>query len=276
LLSLLINYTNRISGSTDMMVGENPGQNTPAETSRTMVEQGAKIYSAIFKRIWRSMREEFKKLYLLNGTYLPDKQEFGEQGWALREDYIGDSNVIVPVADPNVVSENQKMQQVMALKQAAASTPGYNVQEVEHRYLKALHVDGIEQVYPGADKVPPLPNPKMAVEQMKLEAKKQQMQQEMMMFVAKLQEERQLNAAKILELHAKSAKEMEEAGGVRTGHEIAMFEAAIGALKVHDESLARQVKMVMEGMNNDNGTGLSGVENPPGHAGAQQAVAGMA
>src|SRR5690606_27327525 len=34
LLTLLINYTNRISGATDMMVGENPGQNTPAETSR--------------------------------------------------------------------------------------------------------------------------------------------------------------------------------------------------------------------------------------------------
>ena len=107
LLSLLINYTNRISGSSDMMAGENPGQNTPAQTSQTMVEQGTKIYSAIFKRIWRSMREEFKKLYVLNSIYLPIKTTYGESGaFAMREDYLGDPSTVVPVADPHISSES--------------------------------------------------------------------------------------------------------------------------------------------------------------------------
>lgn len=274
LLSLLINYTNRISGSTDMMAGENPGQNTPAETSRTMVEQGAKIYTAIFKRIWRSMREEFKKLYLLNGIYMPQKESFGESGaYALREDYLGDPSAIVPVADPNITSDDQRRQQALLLKQVAMTTPGYNLKEVEHRYLKANHVEGIDIVYPGPDKVPPLPNPKMQVEQAKLESKKAQFDMQMKQFMMNLEEERKLNSAKIMELYAKATKEMEEAGGVKTGHDIAMFEAQIGALRANDESLARQVKLAMEGVQNDrehaNNQSMAGMAGAPGDAGAQ-------
>lgn len=252
LLSLLINYTNRISGSTDAMVGENPGQNTPAETSRTMIEQGEKIYNALFKRTWRSMREEFKKLYILNAIYMPVKANYGESGsFALREDYLGDPSVVVPVADPNVTSEGQRVQRAMMIKQNAQATPGYDMKEVEMRLLKALHIEGISTLYPGPDKVPPLPNPKMQVEQVKMEAKKAQLEFDKQCYAMSLIEERKLNAAKIMELYAKATKEMEEAGGVRTGHDIEMFEAQIGALKAGDESLARQVELVMKGVHHD-------------------------
>jgi len=64
MLVLLIDYSNRTSASTETLVGENPGQNTPAETSRTMVEQGIKIYAAIFKRSWRAMKNVQEALYL--------------------------------------------------------------------------------------------------------------------------------------------------------------------------------------------------------------------
>ena len=74
LLNLIIDFTSRISGTTDINVGENPGQNTPAETSRAMVEQGQKIYSAIFKRIWRSLKREFQKLYKLNAVHLRQRK----------------------------------------------------------------------------------------------------------------------------------------------------------------------------------------------------------
>lgn len=274
LLSLLIDYTNRISGSTDMMVGENPGQNTPAQTSQAMLEQGAKIYTAIFKRIWRSMKEEFKKLYLLNAVYMPMKQSFGENGgFGLREDYLGDPNVIVPVADPRITSEQQRLMQAQALKQAAMSTPGYNLQLVETRYLQALHIDGIQAVYPGPDKTPPLPNAKMQVEQMKLEGKKLALQAAQMEFVVKMEEEKKLNQAKIVELHAKAALALEQAGGIKTGHEIAAFEAAIGAMKAHDQNLTEHMKLIMEGIQNEqkttNGAGVPRLAGPSGDAGAE-------
>ncbi len=281
LLSLLINYTMRIAGATDALAGENPGQNTPAETNRSMIEQGAKIYSAIFKRCWRSMKEEFKKRYLLNGIYLPERQGFGTQGgFALREDYLGDPAAIVPVADPRIASEGERLQQAVALKQAAATTPGYNPKEVELRYLKALRIDGIETVYPGPDKTGPLPNPKMMVEQAKTEREKLKLKAQQMEFLMSMEEESKLNEAKIVELKAKAAEHLANAQGVQSGHEIAAFEAAIGALKVHNESLDRQRKHLLEGMKNEsenaNPRGVPGMGNPPRDTGVPAALASMA
>ena len=277
LLSLLIDYTNRISGTTDTLVGENPGQNTPAMTTQTMVEQGQKIFVAIFKRVWRSMREEFKKLYILNSIYTPDMKAFGEEGRVLREDYRGDASRIVPAADPNVVSEQEKMVRAQTLKQAAMTTPGYNVVEVERNYLRALHVDGIDLFYPGPDKIPPGQDPKMAVEQMKLQVKQAALDLEKMKFLMELQEEQRLNNAKILELQAKAAKLVEEAGGIRTGQQISAFQTAIGALKAHDESLRKKAELLMSAMESDreyangspsNGGGMARLAGPPSNQGA--------
>jgi chaperonin GroES len=70
LLSLLIGYAERVGSVTDTMVGENPGQNTPAYNMSAMLEQGLQVFNGIFKRIYRSFRGELRKLYALNGIYL--------------------------------------------------------------------------------------------------------------------------------------------------------------------------------------------------------------
>ena len=73
LLGTLVNYAERLSSTTDMMVGESPGQNQAATTTMAVVEQGMKVYTGIFKRLFRCMKEEFQKQYLLNREYLnPD------------------------------------------------------------------------------------------------------------------------------------------------------------------------------------------------------------
>jgi chaperonin GroES len=268
LLSLLINYTQRISGSTDTLAGENPGQNTPATTTNAMIEQGLKIYNAIYKRVWRSMKEEFRKLYMLNRVFLPMVTSFGEaESKVLREDYLGDPNRISPVADPSITSESQRLQQAMAIKQAAATTPGYNPVEVEKNYLRALHVDAWETMYPGPQQLPPPKNPKVQIEEIKAQTKQMSMQADMQKFVANLMEQRRLNSAKILQLEAQAAKLVAEAGGVETGHEIAAFEAAIGALKTHDESLRGGIELMMKQMESGNeatnGTGMAGLATAP-------------
>ncbi len=280
LLSLLISYTNRISGSTDMMAGENPGQNTPAETSRSMIEQGGKIYNAIFKRIWRSMREEFKKLYVLNSIFMPQKQPFGHNGFfAMREDYLGDPSSVVPVADPAITSDEQRMQQAMALKQFAMGTPGYDRHAVEKRVLEAMHVDGIALVYPGPDKVPPLPNPKMQVEEVKAKVKEMQFKSEQMMFLAKIAEERRLNTAKIMELHAKATHELTKEDATKSATHLAEMEGVLKVLVAHDESLGRQMKLAKDGIDNgqknSNESGMAGMAGSPGNAGAEGSPGGM-
>lgn len=243
LLTLLVTYAQRISASTDMMAGENPGQNTPAETSRTMVEQGMKIYTALFKRAWRCMKEEFRKLYILNGQHMPEKQQFGAEGETIgREDFLHDSTQICPAADPNIVSDAMRIQQAITLSERARMIPGYSIPEVERNFLRSLRVDAMDALYPGPDKVPPLPNPKMQVEQTKLQGKQMDIQAKTQMFVADLMEQRRMNSAKILELSAKAAKEYAEAGGVDAGHKIAMIEAEIGMRRQMDESFHKHIE----------------------------------
>ena len=76
LLSLLINYSERVGSVTDAMSGQNPGQNTPAYNMSQMLEQGLQVFNGVFKRVYRSMRNEFRKLYNLNAIYLDEESYF--------------------------------------------------------------------------------------------------------------------------------------------------------------------------------------------------------
>lgn len=285
LLGFIIQYAQRLGASTDALVGENPGQNTPAATQQSMVEQGMKIYSALFKRQWRSMKEEFRKLYCLNATYLPDTHEFGDEGQILRQDYMSDSKRICPVADPNIVSDEAQVRRAMTIKQLAATTPGYALPEVEKQVLRALHVEEIDTIYPGPNKVPPLPNPKLLAEQAKGQAQAQvatiRGQMELRKFAMQMMETHRLNTAKIMQLEAQAAQLMEQAGGVQTGHDIAAFNAAIAAYKTHNEALTGQVDQILKALELQHAHqqdtlagGMGGMGTTPGNAGPQGGAAG--
>lgn len=273
LLGMLIDYANRIASATEMLVGDNPGQNTPAATSAAMVEQGMKIFAAIFKRAWRSMKQEFEKLYMLNSIHMPRREPLPGDlaSWA---DYAGDPTRVQPSADPTVLSEQQRLNKAMAVKQAAMTTPGYDMEAVERNFLRALRVPNWQSLYKGPKNVPPLPNPKVQIEEMRLKAREAEMKQEQSQFILEMMEEKRVNDAKILELEAKAALEVEEAGGVKSGHQIAAFEAAIGALKLHSDTLFRKIELMQERMALDakssdagRGNGVAGAPNHPAPTG---------
>lgn len=265
LLSLLINYTQRISGSTDVMTGENPGQNTPAHNMQTMVEQGQKIYASCFKRQWRSMGQEFRKSYILNGRHLPEKFTFGAQPMG-RELFLSDPSQLVPVADPNLVSDSMRSQQAIMIKQSAATTPGYNLEAVERNFLSAHHVDQVELLYPGPGKVPPLPNPKVMVEQAKTEREKMKLDANKEMFAIDLMETRRINDAKILQLEAQAAKFVADAEDADAAYELSVLQAQIGATKSHNDAINKRLEIMMKGEQNASQQGDGGgMAKPPGN-----------
>lgn len=261
LLGLIINYTNRISGSTDIMVGENPGQNTPAETSRSMVEQGQKIYSAIFKRIWRSLKQEFNKLYTLNAIYLPQQVSFGGPGQYIgREDYTMLPGMITPVADPNIASEGDRYNRAVALKQASAGNPGYNHDEVEKQFLTALGISDIPLVYPGLEKAGQQPpDVKLQIAQIQAQSDANQLEYEKLKFVAQLQEDHRVNTAKIVKLISEAQKSMADIEGDNMDRKINAFNSAIGALRENNSQLEARIERVLANLNrkeagNESGT----------------------
>lgn len=254
LLSLLIQYTDRISGSTEAMVGEDVGQNTKVGTYNGMVEQGQKVYAAIFKRVWRSMKEEFEKLYVLNAIHLTSARGY----IASRGDYLGDPNKVCPVADPNVVSDTVRFMQAQALAERAATVPGYNPMMVEQNYLKALKIEGWERFYPGPDKIPPAPDPKLVLEQAKQAGKMEEIKQRNREFAVKMMEEVRVNSANIANLEAQAKLAEAKADAEPMNAQIQAFNASIGALKTHNEALLRHIEHALREMEIRNGGSAEG------------------
>lgn len=250
LLSLLINYTEKVSGAVDITTGGNPGQNTPAQTSQTMVEQGQKVYAAIFKRIWRATKLEFKKLYQLNGIHLSaDKTYFaGSDSYITRADYLGDPSSVLPVADPNIMSDQQRFMQANALMGIAKGNPLYNQDAVNIKFLKALKLTDIEQIYVGTERAPkPQPDVKVQIEQMKMQVQLKNLEWKKLQWISSLLEQRQLNDAKIVSLYAQAALYEKQAGGAEAGVQIAAFKAMIDHLKMINEGMDNQVKQLGDG-----------------------------
>lgn len=279
-LSLLITYTEKISGAVDISTGGNPGQNTPAQTSQTMVEQGQKVYAAIFKRIWRAMKEEFKKLYQLNGQYLPpDKIYFGgSSNYISKADYLGDPSAVIPVADPNIMSDQQKFMQASAVMGIAKNNPLYNQDEVNKMFLHALKVPNIEQIYIGTEKAPkPQPDVKVQVELLKKQIAEKNLEWKKLQWISSLLEQRQLNEAKIVSLYAQADLYVKQAGGAAAATQIEAFKTMIDTLKAINEGIDK----TMGGLNapgdeggnasTTGGTGpgnLPALEGPSGNSGA--------
>jgi chaperonin GroES len=272
LLQLLINYGERIAGATDMMTGVSPGQNTPAETSRNVVEQGMKVFNGIYKRTWRAMKEEFQKLYRLNQLYLPSEPvEFeynNELSFVLPDDYSMDMKLVKPAADPNVVSDSQRQMQAQAVLQLAQSSGGFNMYEVQKRYLDALKVSAIDQILPdpkGPNAIKPGPSEKMQIEKMKNDERQMNHQLKFKLGIAKLMQQAELEQAKITELQAKAVLELEQADGVKSGHAIAMLEAQIGAKRAHVDGIIKSIEMMqnLEKEASNDTSGVSGMEVTP-------------
>lgn len=242
MLGLLINYVDRLAGTVDTMVGENPGQNTKTGVANQTLEQGMQVYSSIFKRTWRSTKEEFACLYQLNRRFLPDRAPFGDKGqYVLREDYNADPDKIAPVADPRLLSDQQRIQQAQLLCERSTLTPGYDPEAVEHNLLSAMRIDGADQFYPGPEKRPPPPDPKLQLEQLKQQTRQQEMQFEKWQFINTLNETRRLNTAKIAQLEAWAAQLTSEATIAPDTHQLEIFRSAIDAFVAHNEVLTNRI-----------------------------------
>jgi hypothetical protein len=173
-----------------------------------------------------------------------------------------------------MVSDEQKMQQAMALKQAAMSTPGYNKYEVEKRFLAAIKVQDIEEVFPdpkGPKAVPVQPHPKVQLEQIKAQVKMADAQLKAKMAMMEMMQEAEVNKAKIMKLEADALKALAEADGVKAGHAVALLQAQIGAAKAHQDGIVKVIDILSKqlGEGNDKG-GMGGMAPAPGDQGSPQ------
>jgi chaperonin GroES len=252
LLSLLIDYSERVGMSVDPLVGVNPGQNTPAETSRNMIAEGQRVFNAVFKRTYRGLKEEFRKLYKLNTLYMNDQQDYyvgDEWKQALQADFSGDGKEIVPAADPNMITDEQKINQAMMLKSTAMENPGmYNGLEVEKRYLKALKIPEaeIQQLLNTQPPPPPPPDPKLIVESMKLEFAKYKLQTDVQLAIMDKQQELAYLQAEITEKEARAMLAMAQAESVESGQQLAALQQAVALMKQKQDGVKQALEVLVK------------------------------
>ena len=156
LLGMLIDSGKELSGITDVLSGQSPGSNVPAETTLALIEQGLQVYSAIHKRIHRSLYHEFQKIRRLNRLYLSNESynTILDEPSDVQADYNSTDHDIIPVSDPNSTTNMQRIIKARALLDMRGQ--GFDDNEINKRYLKALQIDDIEGLIP---KEAPPPDP---------------------------------------------------------------------------------------------------------------------
>ena len=261
-LGLLIQYAERVVGATDIQLGENPGQNTPAETTRTLNENGSRVYNAIYKRTWRAFSDEFDIQYDLNQKFLEGSQDYydlvrGKGAMLMPDDYRGPRIYVCPAADPYVVSDTQRVQQATALLQASQQLPGFNRYQAGLRWLKALRIPNIEAIYPqpmqqgpqgqmvpSNDFPPPPPDPKMITAQaaaQKVQLQAQEMQADQMRLKIEMMNDVIESRAKVQNLQAQAQLYLAQAGATAQDPAIKMIYAEIEAEGARGDRMLRLI-----------------------------------
>ena len=122
--------------------------NAPVGTTQALIEQGAAVYSAIHARLHKSQERLIKILCRLNRWHFEEmrKGDIIEDLEIQREDFRRNTDVI-PVSDPHIFSETQRMAQMQAVLQRADKNPDlYNASAVEERFLKQLKIPNVNEL----------------------------------------------------------------------------------------------------------------------------------
>lgn len=185
LLQYLVQSGKELASVAEIMTGKMPGQNTPATTTQVAVEQGMKVFTAVYKRIFRSLSKEFRKLYKLNAQYLNPETEVAILDTPIEQsDYFGDPNDLIPGADPSAVTQQEKQTKAQMLMQLMGMGT-LNPMAVTKYALEAFEIPQAEQFI--MQQQPQQPDPKAQALQLKAQIDQQKAQADMQMNQQKLQ-----------------------------------------------------------------------------------------
>ena len=148
LLGFVVEAGRRFATITDLKVGDG-NQGAAVGTTVAMLEQGSRVMSAVHKRLHYAMKKEFKMLSRVMSEYLPQEYPFSVEG--------GDSSImaadfddrvdVIPVSNPNVFSQAQRIALAQSQLQIAQQAPQmHDLHEAYRRVYEALGVRDIDKI----------------------------------------------------------------------------------------------------------------------------------
>ena len=157
LMGIVVQAGQRFASIADMQVGEG-NQQAAVGTTVALLERGSRVMSAIHKRLYVALKSEFKLLAKIFATYLPPEYPYDVVGAArtVKVSDFDDRVDILPVADPNIFSMQQRVTLAQTELQLAMSNPQmHNLYMSYRKMYEAMGVKDIDQVLPPpAPKVP--------------------------------------------------------------------------------------------------------------------------
>lgn len=148
LLGFVVQAGQRFATITDLKVGDG-NQSAAVGTTIAMMEQGSRVMSAVHKRLHYAMRIEFKLLARVMSVYLPQEYPYSVRGgdqMIFATDF-DDKVDVVPISDPNIFSQAQRITLAQTEIQLAMQAPEiHNMYEVYRRMYEALNVRDVDSI----------------------------------------------------------------------------------------------------------------------------------
>ena len=154
LMGIVVQAGQRFAAISELQIGEG-SQNAAVGTTMALLERGSKVMSAIHKRLYNSMRDEFKLLSKIIATYLPPSYPYDVVGGSrlIKQVDFDDRVDILPVADPNIFSMSQRVTLAQTQLQLATSNPQvHNLYNAYRNMYEAIGTKDIDKILP-----PPMP-----------------------------------------------------------------------------------------------------------------------
>ena len=150
LMGTVVAAGQRFASIADMQVGDG-NQQAAVGTTIALLERGSRVMSAIHKRLYVAMKSEFNLLAGVFKTYLPPEYPYDVVGGQknIKVADFDDKVDIIPVADPNIFSQSQRISLAQTELQLAQSNPGmHNLYEAYRHMYEAIGVKNIDAILP--------------------------------------------------------------------------------------------------------------------------------
>lgn len=278
LLGLMLEATKELASQADVLTGEHPKGNVPATTTLALIEQGLKVFSAIYKRVYLSLKSEFKLIRKLNFIYLsveeynniidyteelpvvdprtqqPVVDESGQPVTAPqkvmanpKQDYGDQWMDLIPVSGAANFSDTQSIIKAQVLMETRGM--GLDDEAILRRFLEAMQVENAGELFPEGG-IQPQPDPRIVLEEMKQKTK--MIEFELRRYELEFKERE--SEGKLLQYWATSIKALADAEAAEAGPQLELYNQAVMA---HQARLGYLKDLQVANMKGQNDTGTT-------------------
>lgn len=207
LLGLIQDYSNRVTTVSEMFTGEMPASDTTATAVVNLIEQGLKVFAAIYKGLHRSFSTELQKLYDLNGLYVDETEYFSI---VVNQDRLKETGIpaevvqqeinasdyrrkmdVIPVSDPGIISKTEKITKAQLVYETIMQNPLTANNPVSLFAALDAYLRAVDENEANIDKVlkPTEEQVQLSVQQQQQQAQEQQLKQQALeQYAAQLQQ----------------------------------------------------------------------------------------